>query len=916
MLNNRLYFDLADRLSETDFYRADHQLIYKAIGELIGNNKPCDFVTLSEHLRHQGKLDDAGGVAYLGSLAVDTYSVANVLSYADIVRERAVLRGLIQVGNDIGEMGYRPDGRTPSELIDSAEQKVFAIREKGARGSSVYHPISKLLDDVERRIEMLRMNPGGLAGLSTGFSEFDRMTSGLHPGDLAIVAGRPGMGKCLAHDSEIVLADGSVATVEAIYRQRRAALLTLGSDWRLGLTQPSDFVDDGKKPVFRVRTRLGREIETTLAHPFLTVSGWRRLEELAAGTAIAGPRRIPIFGEESVPPFEARLLGYLLGDGTLTHINPAFTNSDERLREDFIEAVSDFGGLRTRLDDNGGARTPTLYVALDRASDAARRECFAAWLRDRLAVRGSGRHLAHRLGVRPSAISNWLGGRSLPSPDVLGILEREYGFELSDLQLRAGACNPLRAWLMELGLWGCGAHDKHIPQAVFRWRRELLAAMLNRLFATDGWATVLASGQCQLGYATVSRKLAGQVQHLLLRFGIIAALKARRVRYGAEKRDAWQLDITQADSIRAFIGEIGIFGKEEVLKRVARTLDGKRAHSNRDVVPAEVWARLEVLKGRESWLSLGRRAGLGGASNLHVGKRGLSRDRLAALARALGDAELQAMASGDVYWDEIVDITPMGEKQVYDLTVGGTHNFVANDVCVHNTSFSMNIAEHAAIIDGKGVAVFSMEMSGEQLAMRVLSSFGRIELKRLRTGDLGDHDYDKLVSASTLVRNAPLFIDETGALSPLELRARARRLKSQHDIQLIVVDYIQLMQVPGNKENRTSEISEISRGLKALGKEIGVPVIALSQLNRGVEQRDNKRPRMSDLRESGGIEQDADLIVFIYRDEVYNEASPDKGTAEIIISKQRNGPTGTFRTAFVKECTRFDNLADASFETE
>ena len=202
-----------------------------------------------------------------------------------------------------------------------------------------------------------------------------------------------------------------------------------------------------------------------------------------------------------------------------------------------------------------------------------------------------------------------------------------------------------------------------------------------------------------------------------------------------------------------------------------------------------------------------------------------------------------------------------------------------------------------------------MEMPAEQLALRMLSSFARIPMGRLRSGDLDDRDWDRLVSQGGLIREAPLYIDETGALSPLDLRARARRIKARHGLGLIVVDYIQLMQVPGTKENRTNEISEISRSLKALAKELEVPVIALSQLNRGVEQRDNKRPRMADLRESGGIEQDADLVVFIYRDEVYNRESPDAGTAEIIIAKQRNGPLGTVKTAFLGEFTRFDNLA-------
>jgi replicative DNA helicase len=221
----------------------------------------------------------------------------------------------------------------------------------------------------------------------------------------------------------------------------------------------------------------------------------------------------------------------------------------------------------------------------------------------------------------------------------------------------------------------------------------------------------------------------------------------------------------------------------------------------------------------------------------------------------------------------------------------------------------MNVAEHVAVECKKPAAVFSMEMPAEQLALRILSSFGRIDQQRLRSGQLEDHDWSRLVSAGGLLREAPLYIDETGALSPLELRARARRIAARHDLRLVVVDYIQLMQVPSTRENRTNEISEISRSLKALAKELAVPVIALSQLSRSVEQRDNKRPRMSDLRESGGIEQDADLIAFVYRDEYYNKESPDKGTAEIIIAKQRNGPTGTVKTAFLGQYTRFDNLA-------
>jgi replicative DNA helicase len=235
---------------------------------------------------------------------------------------------------------------------------------------------------------------------------------------------------------------------------------------------------------------------------------------------------------------------------------------------------------------------------------------------------------------------------------------------------------------------------------------------------------------------------------------------------------------------------------------------------------------------------------------------------------------------------------------------------VAGRPSMGKTTFAMNIAENAAMQSKTPVAVFSMEMPADSLAMRMLSSLGRINQQNLRTGRLSDDDWPRLTSAIALLNEAPLFIDDTPALTPTELRARARRLKREHGLGLIVIDYLQLMQGSGNSsDNRATEISEISRSLKALAKELDVPVIALSQLNRSLEQRPNKRPVMSDLRESGAIEQDADLIVFIYRDEVYNSDSPEKGKAEIIIGKQRNGPIGTVALTFQGQYTKFENFA-------
>lgn len=242
---------------------------------------------------------------------------------------------------------------------------------------------------------------------------------------------------------------------------------------------------------------------------------------------------------------------------------------------------------------------------------------------------------------------------------------------------------------------------------------------------------------------------------------------------------------------------------------------------------------------------------------------------------------------------------------------------VAGRPSMGKTSFAMNLVEHATMNQGKPVLVFSMEMPADQLVIRMLSSIGRINQTRIRNGKLEQEDWPKLSAAVGKLKDANLLIDDTPALTPTELRSRARRVAREHgEIGMIMVDYLQLMQVAGSSEGRTAEISEISRNLKAIAKEFKCPMVALSQLNRSLEQRPNKRPVNSDLRESGAIEQDADVIMFIYRDEVYNEETQDKGVAEIIIGKQRNGPIGTCRLAFIDQFTRFENLARSAQQSQ
>ncbi|MCB1709286.1 MAG: replicative DNA helicase [Halioglobus sp.] len=240
---------------------------------------------------------------------------------------------------------------------------------------------------------------------------------------------------------------------------------------------------------------------------------------------------------------------------------------------------------------------------------------------------------------------------------------------------------------------------------------------------------------------------------------------------------------------------------------------------------------------------------------------------------------------------------------------------VAGRPSMGKTSFAMNLVEHAILHQERPILVFSMEMPADSLIIRMLSSVGRIDQTRIRNGKLEQEDWPKLSTAVSKLKDVPLYIDDTAALTPTEVRSRSRRVAREHgQLGMIMVDYLQLMQVAGSSEGRTAEISEISRSLKAIAKEFQCPVVALSQLNRSLENRPNKRPVNSDLRESGAIEQDADVIMFIYRDEVYNEESPDKGVAEIIIGKQRNGPIGICRLAFIGQFTRFENLARGSYD--
>ncbi|MGR0482580.1 MAG: replicative DNA helicase [Candidatus Electronema sp. V4] len=307
---------------------------------------------------------------------------------------------------------------------------------------------------------------------------------------------------------------------------------------------------------------------------------------------------------------------------------------------------------------------------------------------------------------------------------------------------------------------------------------------------------------------------------------------------------------------------------------------------------------------------------LGGSANFsaNMPRRGKHAGQTVYFCKLRVPALSQSRARRRTRQLKILRIKPTRLAETQCIAVSHPSQLYITDeyVVTHNTALAMNIVQHATVSGKVPTAVFSLEMSAEQLALRLLCSVGKVDAQRVRTGHLVDQDWPKLTRATGMLTESPIFIDDTAGISVLEMRAKARRLKSEHDLGLVVIDYLQLMQGRSGSENRNQEISEISRSLKAMAKELDVPVVALSQLNRSLESRTDKRPMMSDLRESGAIEQDADVIMFIYRDEVYNKSpeNPNKGIAEVIIGKQRNGPTGTVRLTFLGEYTSFENYSE------
>ncbi len=732
-----------------------------------------------------------------------------------------------------------------TKAVDLAESKMFEVAEDRVVDST--RQIQELLNETMDQLEENYERGDTITGAATGYDDLDELLSGLQPSTLNIVGARPAMGKCVAWYTPMVdLETGDVVTAREMLERAAAR----------GAMRVQSIGPTGRVELAQVEVCLDDGVKPVFT---LTTRSGREVTVTAAHPFLTarGWRRLDeiCIGDDVAVPSSVGVFGC----------------------DDLPDAEIDL--LALVLGDGcvaPGQSSATITTELDEVREVAEASALAL-------------------------------GTSLRRAGTAGNADT-WRFSAG---YRGGLANPVTELLRAHGLWGVGAHDKRVPAAIFRLSRPSLARFLNRLFATDGTAWVASAGYARVGYSSVSKGLVDDVAHLLRRFGLRVKLRERRIAYRGARRIAYEIEIMDSASLLAFCDEIGIVGKDVALAAVrSRAQSALRHDEAPDYVPAAVWDDIDKAKGDRSWADISRSAGRPSTHNWHQGRGGqLRRSTVAELAAVLDDDQLRWWASPDVIWERVTSIEPAGEEQVIDFTVPTLHNFVAADFFLHNTSFGLGMATHIAKHSGKPVLVFSLEMGHSELTQRILASEAKVDSTKLRTGKLSESDWSKIGLAVGRLE-VPLFLDDNPQVTVMEIRAKARRIKAQHGgLALIMIDYLQLMSGSGRSENRQLEVSEISRNLKVLARELEVPIVALSQLSRNLEARSDKRPMLADLRESGSLEQDADVVMFLYRDEVYNPESPDKGSAEVIVSKHRSGPIGTKRLVFLGQYTRFDNAA-------
>jgi replicative DNA helicase len=770
--------DVMEVIRPADHYRPAHQLVHEAILELYGRGEPADPVTVSDLLAKRGELARIGGGTYLHTLMASVPTAANAGYYARIVRERAILRRLVEVGTRIVQLGYAGDGDA-DELVDRAQAEIYGVTER--RVSEDFLPLSEIMPGALDEIEAIGSRGGVMTGVPTGFVDLDTLTNGLHPGQMVVIAARPAIGKALAVDTPLPTPSGWTTMGEVAVGDQ-----LVGANGRPTTVVAATDVMNGR-PCYEVEFSDGEVIVADGQHRWLT---WDRAarrydaqlrgcgknyaapvlpqvittEQIAAtllcqtvdhrpNHAVALPPAMECpEADLPIPPYA---VGVWLGDGESA--SARFTTTDPEI----VMNVEGSGLVVVPQQASGNYRMAFPAEVAERPERVCV-VCGSSFQPKNAQVRTCRRVCGGKAGFRspPTPVPHCgrCGGPMaghLPSSGLCLRCWKTHG--------------TVQAELRTLGI----LKNKHIPAPYLRTSQSQRRALLAGILDTDG--TVTATGSVQL--AVTSRALAEDVRELVLSLGYRCSVTTKRVKGRTEASSTcYTVNFTTPDDVF----------------RLSR-------------------------------------------------KQALQKERLRHNPQR-------------TRWRYIVDVRAVPSVPVRCVQVDSPDQLYLagrSMIPTHNSTLALDLARAAAIKHRQATVMFSLEMSRNEITMRLLSAEARVPLQAMRTGQLGEDDWTRLARRMSEVVDAPLFIDDSPNMSMMEIRAKCRRLKQRHDLRLVIVDYLQLMTSPRRVENRQQEVSEMSRSLKLLAKEVDVPVVAISQLNRGPEQRNDKRPLLSDLRESG-----------------------------------------------------------------
>ncbi|GAA1950338.1 replicative DNA helicase [Catenulispora subtropica] len=834
LLSKDAIAEVIEVVKANDFYKPAHEAVFGAILELYGRGEPADPVTVAALLTKKGDINRIGGAPYLHTLINSVPTAANAGYYAEIVKERAILRRLVEAGTRIVQMGYSTDGSDVEQIVDAAQQEMYNVTE--ARTSEDFVPLADAMEGALDEIESISNRSGQMTGVPTGFHDLDALTNGLHPGQMVIIAARPAIGKALALDTPLPTPTGWTTMGEV-----GVGDLLLGADGRPTRVVAATEVMTGR-PCYEVEFSDGSVIVADAQHQWFTETRASRRAAQEALVGAGGPQpprvtgsvktteeiartlrcetadqrlnhSVPVAAAVELPDVELPLSPYALGIWLgVGHTNAArFTTADP-------EIVANLENEGYAVTANG----PLAYSLRFPSPEATERACVVCGVT--FAPKTSQVRTCGKVcGGRARFVSAPTAAPTCP----------DCGRPSSGMrrcQVCHSAHGSVQGVLRSMSVLG----DKHIPAAYLRasvrQRRALLAGLLD----SDGF--VDRTGTVQ--FSVTNRRLAQDAHELILSLGYRATMTTRHVEGRSEATStAYIVTFTPADPVF----------------RLTRKL-----------------------------------------------VRQTTRDHPTTRLRY------------------ITDVRPIASVPVRCVEVANSdHLYLAGRswIPTHNSTLGLDLARSCSIKNGLTCVIFSLEMGRNEIIMRLLSAEARVALHHMRSGTMTDEDWARLARRMGPVSEAPLFIDDSPNMSMMEIRAKARRLKQRHDLQLVIIDYMQLMQHSSTNskrpDNRQQEVSEISRSLKLLAKELEVPVIAISQLNRGPEQRTDKRPMMSDLRESGSLEQDADVIILLHREDAYERESPRAGEADLIVAKHRNGPTANITVAFQGHYSRFVDMAQS-----